>query len=164
MEVVVAAIVAMDEQRVIGSNGALPWRIPEDMSRFKTLTTGHVVIMGRKTWDSLPPTFRPLPHRVNIVVTRSPEKLVVSQGVIVATSPAQALEKARRAAQVSSGRVWIIGGAKLYGALLHECSELHVTHVAGIHPGDAFFGPFEDMFREVNREPGPACAWVTYRR
>jgi dihydrofolate reductase len=164
MEVVVAAIVAMDDRRVIGNNGALPWHIPEDMARFKTLTMGHVVIMGRKTWDSLPLKFRPLPGRVNIVVTRTPDALVVPEGVEVATSPIEALERARVIAQGSLGRVWIVGGAEVYRVLLAECSELHVTHVEGNHVGDAFLAPFEESFREVEREPGPGCAWVTYRR
>ncbi|RMD83773.1 MAG: dihydrofolate reductase, partial [Candidatus Dadabacteria bacterium] len=90
----IAAIAAMSENRVIGKSGSIPWHCPEDMKRFKELTTGHPVIMGRKTYESLPKNFRPLPGRTNIVVTSKLE-LIKEEGVIISPSPAKAIELCR---------------------------------------------------------------------
>lgn len=158
-----SAIVAMDEGRVIGCQGQLPWHLPEDLSHFKTLTTGHAVVMGRKTWESLPDKFRPLPNRTNIVVSRTPDRLGVPSGVHTASSPEAALDIAR-AHCADDMKLWIIGGAELYRRMLPFCQELHVTHVEGHHDGDATFPVFEDEFEECSREKGDACCFVVYRR
>lgn len=159
----VAAIVAMDEGRVIGKAGALPWHLPEDLAHFKRLTSGHVVIMGRKTWDSLPPKFRPLPGRVNIVISRSPKELSLPEGVLACSSVEDAIAKAAEIASPSQ-IIWFIGGAQIYKESLPLCDELHVTLVHGFHAGDAHLPEFEDGFAQVDEEPGEACTFKTYQR
>ena len=159
----VAAIVAMDEGRVIGKAGALPWHLPEDLAHFKRLTSGHVVIMGRKTWDSLPAKFRPLPGRTNIVISRSPEALILPEGVFASRSVDDAIAQASSIA-TSSQVVWIIGGAQIYKEALPRCEELYVTSVHGYHAGDAHLPEFESEFAQVDEEMGEACTFKVYRR
>jgi dihydrofolate reductase len=160
----VAAIVAMDESRVIGINGTLPWRIPADMAHFRTLTTGNVVVMGRKTWDSLPPAFRPLPARTNIVISRTPSQLNLPEGVLRAGSPEAGVALARDVAAKAGVSVWIIGGAELYRALLPVCDEVHLTVVAGKHDGDAWLPEFESDFMHTSERSGDGCTFHVYTR
>ncbi|MEY4701425.1 MAG: hypothetical protein RL326_1612, partial [Pseudomonadota bacterium] len=152
-EVPVAAVVAMDEKRVIGLAGALPWNVPEDLAHFRALTKGHIVVMGRKTWESLPEKFRPLPGRANVVVSRDIAKLRLPAGVVGATSPEEALRAATSMAR-DGQRVWIIGGAELYRATLPFCAEVHLTVIDGSHDGDAWLPPFEADFRQVSENRG----------
>nr|AIA11471.1 Dihydrofolate reductase [uncultured bacterium] len=163
MSAKVIAIVAMDEARAIGKGGALPWHIPEDMARFKRLTAGHVVIMGRKTWDSLPQKFRPLPGRTNVVVTRNPATLVVPDGVVVASDPEAAVTEALATAG-GERLVWIIGGSELYKSTLPLCHAIDVAHVPGRHDADAFLPPFEADFIPSYEESGEVCRWIRYVR
>jgi dihydrofolate reductase len=156
----IAAVVAMDEARVIGQQGVLPWHIPEDMAHFRQLTAGHVVVMGRKTWDSLPPRFRPLPGRINVVVSRKSTEIELPHGVLRATTPEEALELA---ATVAEGKdVWVIGGAQLYAALLGRCDEVHLTVVKGVHTGDAWLPIFEDSFTCISEQVGKRCSFRVY--
>jgi dihydrofolate reductase len=160
---VLAAVVAMDEGRVIGFENGLPWRLPEDMAHFKALTSGGIVLMGRKTWESLPLKFRPLPNRVNIVVSRTPDQLQLPAGVLSAGAPDEALELAR--GQAGSGqRIWVIGGAAVYRAFMPLLEEIHLTLVRGVHQGDATFPPFEADFRLVSERPTDRCIFRVYRR
>jgi len=159
----IAAIVAMDEGRVIGKAGALPWHLPEDLAHFKRLTTGHIVIMGRKTWDSLPPKFRPLPGRTNIVISRSSHTLAVPEGVFASPSVDDAISKAKAVASPSQ-IIWIIGGAQIYKESLPRCEELYVTSVHGYHVGDAHLPEFESDFAQVDEESGEACTFKVFRR
>ena len=158
----IAAIVAMDEGRVIGKDGALPWHLPEDLAHFKAKTSGHFVLMGRKTWHSLPPKFRPLPGRVNIVMSRNPFALSLPEGTFGVSSFEEALQVVER-----SGRpgqiLWCIGGAELYASTLPLCDELHLTLVHGNHAGDALFPRFEDHFEEVSSVAGDRCSFKVYR-
>ena len=126
---IVALIVAMDDTGVIGREGALPWRIREDMAWFKETTMGKPCIMGRKTWESLPK--RPLPGRVNIVVTRTPG--FVAEGAIVVHSMSAALE-------VGDGaEIMVIGGAEIYRAALPFAGRIYLTRVHGRFDGDVHF-------------------------
>lgn len=159
----VAAIVAMDERRLIGASGALPWYVPEDLAHFRQLTMGHVVVMGRKTWESLPAKFRPLPGRTNIVVTRHPEQLVLPEGVFVAGSPDEALRLARDVA-AEGQRVWIIGGAEIYRATIPLCDEIYLTKVYGAHTGDAWLPEFEHDFTLVSESAGERCSFKVFSR
>ena len=127
-------VVAMSENHVIGRDGRLPWRLPDDLKRFKELTTGHTIIMGRKTFDSIG---RPLPNRRNIVVTR--QEGWSSQGVEVAHSLDEALTAAR-----SDGEVFIIGGEQIYRAALPRADTIHLTRVHATVEGDAQFPPLEE--------------------
>jgi dihydrofolate reductase len=160
----IAAVVAMDESRVIGINGALPWRLPADMAHFRALTTGNVVVMGRKTWDSLPPAFRPLPGRTNVVVSRTPSQLDLPEGVLRAASPEAGVAMACEVAAKNCTSIWIIGGAELYRSLLPRCDEVHVTVVAGQHEGDAWLPAFESDFVHTSERSGDGCTFHVYTR
>lgn len=105
---------------VIGNGNAIPWHIPEDMAHFKEITAGHPVVMGRRTWDSLPARFRPLPGRRNIVVTR--DASWHADGAETAGSVEAALN-------LAEDTVWVIGGAEIYRAALPFATELQVTEV-----------------------------------
>ncbi len=136
------AIAALAHNRVIGRDGTIPWHLPDELRWFKRITTGHAVLMGRKTYASLG---RPLPNRQNIVVTRSAD-WEAGDGVTVLRTldgfdPTQWLEPGRD--------LFVIGGAELYAALLPQCSELILTHVPLDVEGDTFFPEYESTFREV---------------
>lgn len=111
----IAAIWAQTVDGVIGNDGAMPWHVPEDFAHFRDTTMGHPVIMGRRTWESFPPTFRPLPGRTNIVITSAPESVSATVGpddVVVVNSYEDAVERAQAA---DGGElVWVIGGGQLY--------------------------------------------------
>jgi dihydrofolate reductase len=162
-EVPVAAVVAMDENRVIGKAGTLPWNVPEDLAHFRALTKGHIVVMGRKTWESLPEKFRPLPGRTNVVVSRDIAKLRLPEGVVAASSPEEALSAAKALAK-DGQRVWIIGGAELYRATLPFCAEVHLTIIDGCHDGDAWLPTFEGDFTQVSETRGERCSFRVYER
>ena len=116
---------------VIGKDGVMPWHLPEDLAHFKRLTQGWPVIMGRKTWDSLPARFRPLPGRTNIVITRQTGwQETAAQS---APSLAHALELCKASAQV-----WIIGGAQIYAQAEPLAQRIEVTEIAQDFDGDAF--------------------------
>lgn len=160
-----AAIVAMDEGRIIGSKGELPWRIPQDMKRFKALTSGHAVLMGRKTFESLPPEFKPLPDRMNIVVTRNPSNLAKEQGIIVWDSPSACIRAFLSGAlSTPTDTLWIIGGAEIYKETIHLCDEVYLTLVHGHHEGDARLEEFEDKFQVTWREDHNGYSFITYGR
>ena len=147
---------------VIGKNNQLPWHLPEDLAHFKRTTLGCPVIMGRKTWDSLPPKFRPLPGRLNIVVTR--DATFVAEGAAVAHT----LEAARDLCTASSD-AWVIGGAQIYAQALPLASTVVVTEIAREFEGDAFAPTLGPEWREAAREEhvsaaGLPFAFVTYTR
>jgi len=156
-------VAAVARGGVIGRRGAIPWRIPEDMARFRERTTGHAVVMGRKTWDSLPERFRPLPGRRNVVVTRDVAWHV--DGAERAGSLADALRLLDRAPQV-----FVIGGAELYAEALPLVDELLLTEIDAEVEGDAFFPSWDrTAFEEASREQhvsetGTPFAFVTYER
>jgi dihydrofolate reductase len=130
------AIVAMTPERVIGRDGQLPWRLPEDLAFFKRTTLGHPVVMGRKTYDSLG---RPLPNRRNIVLTRDPNWCAAGVEVIHATAELENLPGLE-------GRVFIIGGADIYQAFLPLVDDLLVSHVFDSAAGDTRFPEFDAAF------------------
>ncbi|MBP7457532.1 MAG: dihydrofolate reductase, partial [Ottowia sp.] len=103
----IGLIWAQARNRVIGKNGVMPWHLPEDLAHFKRVTLNHPVIMGRKTWDSIPPKFRPLPGRTNIVVTRQADWH--EKGAQCSSSLREALQQCE-----NSNQVWVIGGAQIY--------------------------------------------------
>lgn len=117
---------------IIGSNGTMPWHLPEDLAHFKQVTLGHPVVMGRKSWESLPAQFRPLPGRKNIVLTR--QAGWQAEGAEVAHSVDAALAAAVDAA--GSGEVWVIGGAEIFGVVIDRADRLEVTEIAKHFNGD----------------------------
>lgn len=157
-----ALIAALARNGVIGAGGALPWRLPEDLRRFRALTTGHAVIMGRRTWESIG---RALPDRQNIVVTARPD--FRAEGAQVAASFPAALA---RVAQPLPA--FCIGGAELYRAALPLADIIYLTEIDRDFDGDAHFPPFDRArWRETERTPGRlegpdgfAYAFVTYAR
>ena len=146
--------VARARNGVIGSGDTLPWRLGADMRRFRALTLGKPVIMGRKTWESLPR--RPLPGRLNIVLTRQPE--YEAMGAIVCADFAEALEIAReQAAEDGVAEVCVIGGADLFALASRRAQRAYLTEVDGNPEGDVVMPPLDETgWREVSREAIPA--------
>jgi dihydrofolate reductase len=148
-------IAAVSENNVIGNGNALPWRVPEDLARFKALTLGNTLIMGRKTFESIG---RPLPGRTTVVLTRRDD--FAAPGVLVAHDPVEALSL------VTGENAFIAGGADVYRLFLPLASKLYLTRVHGVYEGDTYFPPFSaDHFRLVSSEPcsrGAATPPVTF--
>jgi len=154
----ITIIAAMAQNNCIGKNGALPWRIPEDLKRFKELTSGHPIIMGRKTWESIPEKFRPLPLRKNIVITRT-ENYALPEGVERASSLEDAIS------QHETQNPFIIGGAEIYALAMPHATHLEITHVDQVVEGDAFFPPIDPLhWRETSRATHDGFAFVQYTR
>jgi dihydrofolate reductase len=154
----IVLVVAIAENGVIGNNGLIPWHISDDMKRFKALTLGHTVVMGRKTWDSLPR--KPLPGRSNVVVTR--QKDWQAQGALVVHS----LDEAMAAA---SGAVMVIGGAEIYQRALPLATRIELTEVHQDVEGDARFvldrSGWHESLREEHVTPdGLRYSYVTLTR
>jgi dihydrofolate reductase len=145
----ISIIVAIGEgNRVIGDHGKLPWHIPEDLKRFKALTMGHPIVMGKNTFLSIG---RALPGRTNIVLTDTPWE--APEGVIVAFSLEDALQKARDFP--GSEEVFVIGGGMVYREALSYADRLYLTLVYGNFSGDVFFPEYESLFpKTVRREDG----------
>jgi dihydrofolate reductase len=142
----VALIAAVAENGVIGVDGGMPWRLSTDMKRFKALTVGKPVIMGRKTYESLG---KPLPERTNIVVSRQPD--FAPDGVVVAGNLAEALEKAGPVDEIM-----VIGGGELYRGAMNEADRLYITHVAVRPAGDTVFPAIDpQIWRVVRAEEVP---------
>ena len=147
---------------VIGNHNTLPWHLPEDLAHFKRTTLGCPVIMGRKTWDSLPPKFRPLPGRRNIVITRQ-EKWNENGAY-----PAQNMQEALQLCEQSSD-VWVIGGAQLYALAEPLASTAVVTEIDKDFEGNAFAPTLGPTWKETARErhiaaSGLPFSFVTYTR
>jgi len=142
--VTVSLIWAEAAGRVIGRDGTLPWRLPEDQQLFKRLTMGATVVMGRATWDSLPASVRPLPGRRNVVLTRQPGWS--AQGAVTAHSLDEAIEAA-------DGDVWVIGGASVYAAALDRADQVVRTRVHVQVDGDTYAPQLGAEWALVARDP-----------
>jgi len=125
---------------VVGYDNELPWRIPEDLARFRELTTGGTVVMGRRTWESLPPRFRPLPGRRNVVVTRDPSYDAPGADVVGSLDAALAM----------ADDIWVGGGAEIYAAAMPLADRLFITDVDGDYPGDTFAPAVGPEWAEVD--------------
>jgi dihydrofolate reductase len=149
----VGLIWAQTPDGVIGAGNAIPWRLAEDVAHFKATTLGCPVVMGRKTWESLPPRFRPLPGRRNIVVTHDPQW--VAEGAERAGSIAEALEFAATSwpEQAAPPRTWVIGGGEIYRAALAHATMLSVTEVDAPVEGDVY-APAVDASWAVSADTG----------
>lgn len=148
---------------VIGKDGVMPWHLPEDLAHFKQLTLGCPVIMGRKTWDSLPPKFRPLPDRTNIVITRNDDWQ--AEGAQRAGSLDDALQQAAPAPEI-----WVIGGAQIYAQAEPLAVHAEVTEIAQDFDGDAHAPTLGPAWREtarsahVSAQGGLPFSFVTLER
>ncbi|HLP98807.1 MAG TPA: dihydrofolate reductase [Sideroxyarcus sp.] len=158
----ISLIVAMAQNRTIGVNNTLPWRCPEDLKHFKTLTMGHHMIMGRKTFDSIG---KPLPGRTTVVVTR--DKNLKLEGCLVAHSLQDAIKLC-----ANDKEAFIVGGAEIYAQSLNLADTLYITEIQQDVGGDAHFPAFDkNVWQETAREvrtqetPQPLTYhFVTYRR
>jgi dihydrofolate reductase len=138
---VLGLIWAQAHDRVIGARGAMPWHLPEDLKHFRTMTTGATVVMGRATWESLDPRYRPLPGRRNIVLSRRAE--FTAQGAETATDLDGAL------AAAGDADVWVIGGGQLYAEAIGRADRLEVTDIDLAVDGDTRAPVVDDRVWEV---------------
>ena len=154
----VTIVAAVARNGVIGVDGGLPWRLPDDLRRFKELTLGHVLVMGRKTYESIG---HPLPGRATIVVTRSPSWDSGAAEVRVSRSVSDAIA----AAAALDDEVFVVGGAQVYAAALPLADRLELTWVDAEPEGDTTF-PELDLrdWRQVRREEADGAAYATYER
>jgi dihydrofolate reductase len=149
---IVSLIAAHTRNRVIGKNNDLPWRLPNDMKYFMETTQGHCVIMGRKNYESLPPKYRPLANRTNIVVTRTLQ--YEAPGCTVVHSFTDALAAAE---QKNESEVFIIGGAEIYAQALPLAHRLYLTEIDAQLEGDTYFPVVNyQAFKEVVRKKNVA--------
>ena len=160
----IGLIWAQAEGGVIGFEGGMPWHVPEDLAHFKEVTLGNPVVMGRRTWDSLQPRFRPLPGRRNIVITRQPSWS--AEGAEVAHTLEDALALAGSPTLVGSPaaqshRAWVIGGAQVYRSAIALADRLEVTEINGRYEGDAHAPDVGAEWMPVAVDP--AAGWHTSR-
>ncbi len=155
----ITLLAAISTNNCIGKNGEIPWHIPGDMKRLKNLTLGKVVIMGRKTWESIPDKFRPLPNRTNVVITRQSD-YSVPEDVEIYNSLLTALNAH------TNEEIIGFGGQAIYEGLLKKADTLEITHVDQIiEYGDAFFPDIDPLaWKEVWREDHDEYSFVTYHR
>ncbi len=151
----IAHIVAVSENNIIGSQGHLPWDIPEDMKFFRDKTKGHALIMGRKTFESLG---SPLPHRLNVVVTRQ-ENYPSSPGVAVTASLEEAIKICQEHTQAHKNEIFIIGGGDIYKQSLSLVNRIYLTRIHQSFEGDTKYPSIPEEFQEIERrsrtEPVP---------
>jgi len=156
----VSIIAAVAENLAIGKNNRLLWRIPEDLKRFRRLTTGHTVVMGRKTFESIG---RALPERKNIVISRDPD--FKPKNCLVASSFENALEKGR---EIEKEEIFIIGGGQVYEQAIKQADKLYLTLVPGNYEADVFFPDYSVFNKVVRREEficgDKTCAFVELER
>jgi dihydrofolate reductase len=154
-------IAACAHNHVIGINGKLPWHIPQDLKRFKRLTVGKTVIMGRKTYESIG---KPLIGRHNIVITRQ-ERYQAPQGVSIVHNFAEAIAAAGLDPKTRSSEIFIIGGAEIYAQSLNFATRIELTLVDQHPEGDAFFPMLDaNTWHSVARETHPGFDFITYER
>jgi dihydrofolate reductase len=155
-------IYAQSRNGVIGRGGVLPWHLPEDLAHFKRTTMGAPVIMGRKTWESLPPRFRPLPGRRNVVITR--DAAWQAEGAERATSLDEAL-----ALCAGAETAWVTGGAEIFRLAMPRADLAVITEIGADYDGDTYAPELDAGWRETAREPhlspaGIPFDFVTYAR
>ena len=146
-------IVAVSENGVIGKDNRLIWSLPADMKFFKEKTTGHVIITGRKNYESIPEKFRPLPNRINVVITR--QKNYHAPGAIIVSSIPGALEYASK--HSDKEEVFVIGGSEIFNQVVPACNKVYLTWVHQSFEGDVFFKPLsENEWKLTSSEKHPA--------
>lgn len=154
----ITLIAAISRNNCIGKNGTVPWRIPEDLEHFKHATMGKIVLMGRKTWESIPEKFRPLPKRKNIVITRQ-LPYPVPKGVEIYATVDEGL------AAHAEEDIMVVGGGEIYAQMIGRADILDITHVDQSVDGDAFFPKIDlEVWKEAQREEKKGYAFVIYVR
>ncbi|WP_022886426.1 dihydrofolate reductase [Glaciibacter superstes] len=149
----VGLVWAESRNRVIGNDGVMPWRLPEDMAHFKEITGTGAVLMGRRTWDSLPPRFRPLSDRLNVVITRRPGFTAPGASVAYSVDAAFALAEGRE--------VWVIGGSEVYAQTLERADLLEITEINAEFEGDTWAPVIPEGWRAASVQP--EAGWFTSR-
>jgi len=147
---IISLIAAMSKNRVIGKNNDLPWRLPDDMKYFQNTTNGHVVIMGRKNFDSLPAKFKPLPNRTNIILTRNKE--FEADGCEIFTDLSEAV---RFANNCKEEELFIIGGGEIYNQSLHLADRIYLTRINQEIEGDTYFPELAPEWKVVKKNHHP---------
>lgn len=148
----ISLIAARAANGVIGTDNRLPWHLPDDMKFFMQTTSGHAVIMGRKNYLSIPEKFRPLPNRLNIVLTRNPE--FVAPGCTIVHQSQDALQAA---GTFGKDEVFVIGGAEIYQLFINQANRLYLTEIQAEAVGNTFFPEFDrTRWTERSRIPHPA--------
>lgn len=154
----ISLIAAISENNCIGKDNLLPWHLPEDLKHFKELTTGKTVLMGRKTWESIPEKFRPLPNRKNIVITTQSD-FIVPEGVEIYHAINDAISAH------TNEDIFIIGGATIYTQTINLADTLYITHVHQVVDGDAFFPSIDqNIWKETERKNHENFSFVTYKK
>jgi dihydrofolate reductase len=148
-------IYARARNGVIGHNNQLPWHLPQDLAHFKRTTQGCAVLMGRKTWDSLPVAFRPLPGRTNLVLTRQTDWQAPGAQVV------HSIEQAIRCV-AAEATLWVIGGAEIYAQALPFAQEIVITEIETEPEGDAFAPVLSNDWQEISRETHTNEKGLTY--
>jgi len=151
----ISHIVALSDNNVIGVDGEIPWHLPEDLKRFKRMTSNHVVIMGRKTHEGIG---KPLPNRVNIIITR--QVGYRSEGCLIAAS----LEDALKVSEMNDDEIFIIGGGEIYKQSMHLIDTIHMTRVWGEIEGDTKYPDIPSDFKCENIEDLKDFSYITYKR
>lgn len=153
-------IAAIADDLTIGNKGKIPWYIPQDLARFRNITMGCPVIMGRKTYDSLPDNLRPLPHRKNIVISKSPSEIQKRDNLVCFDSFDAALGHT-----MYDSKVYVAGGAEIYSQALHLADRLEITHVHLTPGGDAKFPEIDwKEFERVYFERREGFDFASYER
>lgn len=155
----ISIIAAVAKNNVIGKRNALPWYLPEDLKRFRKLTTGKTVLMGRKTFESIIDKLdKPLPNRKNVVITRDAD-YKVPEGVMVLHDINSAFEA------LKDEDVFIIGGGEIYNQTINMADKLYITHVNAEHDGDVFFPEIDPkVWQKVEDDPHDGFSFATYKR
>ena len=151
----ISIIVAKSNNNVIGSNGSIPWNVPKDLKYFKELTEGNTVIMGRKTYESLPKDKKPLPNRINIVITRDIN--FTANGCMVVGSLEEAILKIDNRKDT-----FIIGGGEIYKQAINFVDKIYVTEINNEYEGDTYFPKISDKWDLVGIEKNDECNFMTY--
>jgi dihydrofolate reductase len=153
-------IAAVAKNGVIGDKNGLPWYIPEDLKHYKEVTTGHTMVMGRKTFESILKALgKPLPNRKSVVITRNTD-FVAPEGVLVFSNLDDALESVK-----NDGEVFINGGGEIYNQTIDKVDKLYLTEVHEDKDGDVLFPEYnKDAWQEVKREDKDGFSWVEYER
>ncbi len=156
----ISIIVAIAKNNVIGSRNDLPWYLPEDLKRFKQITTGHTIIMGRKTYESIIARLgKPLPNRINIVITSHPEDISAA-GVAAFKSLGEALQ-----AHHDDAQIFVIGGARMFAEALPIADTLYVTHIDKEYPGDVFFPEVDwQQWQKIDQQQFNGFSFAEYRK
>lgn len=143
----ISIIVAMDKNMLIGANGKIPWNIPEDLKLFKKITTDGIVIMGRKTFDSIG---FPLPNRINIVLSKT--QILGQESIFSFKDYIEALNFAKKISKEKNKEIFIIGGSKIYELYLPLVDKLYISAIEGIYQGDTYFPKFDISNFKISNE------------